>query len=176
MGGVKGQTPRHYRPISPDIGRYRVISHIIAKYRGDDIVKGYGQGRDHDRPHASMQYVLTSLRTRHTTPQFSQKRHTPGADFLRFCGGATLVKWLATPGLPQARVVRLYHMGRYDLVGSPDECFSAASLANACVPSDACVSQRRQPYALAAAALCTRGCSHAYRNLQPFVPTRARGC
>ena len=25
---------------------YRVISHIIAKYRGDNIVKGYDQGRD----------------------------------------------------------------------------------------------------------------------------------
>ena len=31
---------------SAKIARYRVISHIIAKYRGDDIVKGYGQGRD----------------------------------------------------------------------------------------------------------------------------------
>ena len=37
------------RRISPDIARYRVISHIIAKYRGDDIVKGYGEGRDGSR-------------------------------------------------------------------------------------------------------------------------------
>ena len=44
LGGGKGAR----RAVkSAKIARYRVISHIIAKYRGDDIVKGYGQGRDH---------------------------------------------------------------------------------------------------------------------------------
>ena len=46
-GWQKGQT----RVKSEKIARYRQISRniayiIIAKYRGDDIVKGYGEGRD----------------------------------------------------------------------------------------------------------------------------------
>ena len=46
LGGGKRGRRAENRAKSPDIARYRVISHIIAKYRGDDIVKGYGEGRD----------------------------------------------------------------------------------------------------------------------------------
>ena len=69
-GVAKGADARKIgqnRQISPDIARYRVMSHIIAKYRGDDIVKGYGEGRDTTPDRAS---------PRGDTPRVSSTDHT----------------------------------------------------------------------------------------------------
>ena len=67
-------------------------------------------------------------------------------------------------------------MGRYDLVGSPDECFSAASLANAwsvlarrvSEAADAMYGQRLHPS-------CARGCSPMCQRLQ-LASLYATGC
>ena len=73
------------------------------------------------------------------------------------------------------------YMGRYDLVGSPDECFSAASLANAWSVVARRVSEAADPmYGQRLQPSCARGCSPMCRRLQPYAPRaaplRATGC
>ena len=80
--------------------------------------------------------------------------------------------------LPPAR-----YMGRYDLVGSPDECFSAASLAKAWSVLARRVSEAVDPRGRGcspivpgAASLCARGCSPMRHRWQPYVPYAAALC